>query len=477
MIMARRPDPRRHKDAKRANASGDNGLNDPTHPLYAMMLKLVDNAQEKGFKNIDLQKDRWTEAKAKDLKPDEIYRVKSDWLADQIANGGFSGISEIDKAHRFCSLLDGNERLRMSNQLLELEKAGNYSWGPFVESWMFPEGKAAATEVVRAKVQRKCGENETMHHYLESKVELMRRLKELCPLEAQKQTSLRELELINSFREGLYIASHVECAATRVFRALTLRSGEPEKPQLTVTELRKMVVDVEHQENLLMNKRPAMQQSRYRASASNLDENEFQAIASYSRMDKGDAKGKKGGSVVRSSILSHARNQLPVAETETVITRNEKSNITERNYILGSGDHGADDRVSSEESTDEIQAAKPKTKRRRQASKANDANDSMEEQSPPSNPKKKVVRAKGQKARKVQRDADEADDSDDAPISRASMMQMIRELQPKFMAASDERETGGKGYANNGGGKGLWPWQRRQGLWAWPWKRQRHVGC
>ena len=85
MIMTRRPDPRRRKAAKRTSASGDNGLNDPTHPLYAMMLKLVDNAQEKGFKNIDLQKDRWTEAKAKDLKPDEIYRVKNDWLADQIA--------------------------------------------------------------------------------------------------------------------------------------------------------------------------------------------------------------------------------------------------------------------------------------------------------------------------------------------------------------------------------------------------------
>ena len=49
----------------------------------------------------------------------------------------------------------------------------------------------------------------------------------------------------------------------------------------------------------------------------------------------------------------------------------------------------------------------------------------------------------------------EAADSDDEPISRASMIQIIRELQPKFMAASDERETGGKGYANgNGGGKG-----------------------
>ena len=61
MIVARRPNPRRHDDAKKANASGDSGLNDPAHPLYAMLLKLVDNnTQSKSVKSIDLRKDRWT---------------------------------------------------------------------------------------------------------------------------------------------------------------------------------------------------------------------------------------------------------------------------------------------------------------------------------------------------------------------------------------------------------------------------------
>ena len=104
-----------------------------------------------------------------------------------------------------------------------------------------------------------------MMHYLESKVDLSRRLRELCPLEAQKHGSLREIELIHSFKEGLFIGSSAECPATRVFRTLSQRSAELDRPQLTVAELQTIVVDIEHHENLLNVKRTASLQARYRA--------------------------------------------------------------------------------------------------------------------------------------------------------------------------------------------------------------------
>ena len=182
--------------------------------------KMGDALVDKGAKHVDLNKNRWTEAKMKELKPDDLMRAKYNWLADQNASSMFKGISEIEKANRFCSLLDGADRLRMANNLKEKQDRGTYNWKTFVETWMFPEGKAAATEVVRAKVQRKCHENESMTHYFEGKVDLLRWLNELCPLEAEKSAALREKELVNSFKEGLCLSANKDCAVTKVLPSI-----------------------------------------------------------------------------------------------------------------------------------------------------------------------------------------------------------------------------------------------------------------
>jgi hypothetical protein len=276
--------------AKGTAKSGE-GFNDPAHPMFAVMLKLGDALADKGSRHMDLRKNKWSETKAKEMKPEELYRAKSDWLADQIASSVFKGSSEIEKATRFCSLLDGNDRLRMTNNLREQQEHGGYTWESFVETWMFPEGKAAATEVVRAEVQRKCGEGETMTHYFENKVDKMRRLGELCPLEAQKCALLREMELVNSFKEGLYMSTG-ECAATQVFRALVKRSHGTGKVAFTVAELRALVMRIEHVESQLLVKRPTSLQSRFRAATSDEQADDYQSTdehqTGFSRVEKGD---------------------------------------------------------------------------------------------------------------------------------------------------------------------------------------------
>ena len=322
---------------------------------------------------------------------------------------------------------------------------------------MFPEGKTAATETVRAKIHRRCAENETMTHYLESKVDQLQWLGELCPLEAQKEASLREKELINSFKDGIRLTNNSGCAVTQVFRTLAERDHDAEKAPITVSELRDLVKRVEHVAGQVSVKRPASLQSRFRATASDGQAEGYQSTderqAAFSRVEKGSELKKRGGSQVRSSILAHERNQLPNNEKETVITRSERSAITERLYARddedqdgthGAGDHENGGARESDSSDQEVQQPKP-IRRKRTRAMVGDIDGSAGKPAAAQKPRKRV--------KKVQSSENDEGDSDDTPITQSKLRQMFREFSKPTAAAEDGHGKGGY----NAGGKGGYP--------------------
>jgi exonuclease III len=292
----------------------------------------------------DISKHRWDPSKVKGLTDEAVFRWKTDWLNDEVQTGMLQMLDDRKRVEVFETLLEGDDRLAVRNKITELTLTSQVRWVDIRDSWLFPRGKNVAIAGLRTIVRRHCGATETMPLYLDALVEASRRLGELCNKEKLKPSALVTQEIIQTFKEGLYINGG--SGVKRMYKWIVKKEGENE--EVTIANLRKKIMSVMHEadelqrkrEPLKLLKREAPQGAPYRTFQPGDEEDEasFSQWHDHDFCDNGGADpiGKKprigshGGSRSRSSLLS--ADALPDNEEERIVTLNVKEDTVVRTF-------------------------------------------------------------------------------------------------------------------------------------------------